>query len=532
MEIQTLWKSEEEEVIHKPDTQNSDEKMQEIQKTITYNQENKEMSNEQPEKISRLKDLEYDNIDTIMNAFEPFENSPKFSVIQNLGEILGPNTAIDKIIIVPVTTNTQKMIYNIIPIKFAPLKGKIRYLNRVTNYVSANPDIQDQKDRVIMEQEIINETIIGLSKSSQKISEAALRNSKEFQALSKAVNDNLVINKPASSNTKVISYRFNGIPAAVSITPIVVATGSLDIEKSEKMVAKRIENLGLYICTPDKLEWTIEYVLTKKKKAMETPTNTIIKQDRQSTHRLTNMIRTSILMATIGVGLIGLILVIFGMLPTTIYLIAAVVMIGLIYILDNIITKRSTKKMPVIRKERDLFKENNEKYLMIHREWMLKNESPEFQNQLIEEFKIVAQEVNFAQTQAKIRATNRKQSKKKKHPIYSGSEADTTLKIMQALNKQTKQTKPGAQSKANIVKDNGEQADSEIKIASINQENPEPINNTNATGGYKQTEEFVMGTNEANEANEAKKQESFEKKLDLSGLDEELIDSINKFLNM
>ena len=204
MEIQTLWKSEEEEVIHKPDTQNSDEKMQEIQKIIIDNQENKEMSNEQPEKISRLKDLEYDNIDTIMNAFEPFENSPKFSVIQNPGEILGPNTAIDKIIIVPVTTNTQKMIYNIIPIKFAPLKGKIRYLNRVTNYVSANPDIQDQKDRVIMEQEIINETIIGLSKSSQKISEAALRNSKEFQALPKAVNDNLVINKPASSNTKVI----------------------------------------------------------------------------------------------------------------------------------------------------------------------------------------------------------------------------------------------------------------------------------------------------------------------------------------
>jgi len=241
------------------------------------------------------------------------------------------------------------------------------------------------------------------------------------------------------------------------------------------------------------------------------------------------MIRTSTLMATIGVGLIGMILVIFGVLPTTVYLIAAVATIGLVYILDNIITKRSTKKMPVIRKERDLFKENNEKYLMIHREWMLKNESPEFQNQLIEEFKIVAQEVNFAQTQAKIRATDRKQSKKKKKPIYSGSEGDTTLKILEALSRQ--QTKPGAQSKVNIVKDNVEQADadSEIKIASINQENPEPINNTNSGDGYEQTEEFVMGTNEANEA---KKPETFEKKLDLSGLDEELVDSINKFLNM
>jgi len=535
MEIQTLSKLKEEEVMHKPDTQNSDEKMQEMQKIITDNQENKEISNEQLEKISRLKDLEYDNIDTIMKAFEPFENSAKFSVIQNPGEILDPNTKIDKIIIAPITsTNTQKVIYNIFPIKFAPLKGKIRYLNRVTNYVSANPDIQDQKERAIMEQEIINETIIGLSKARQKISESVLRNSKEFQALPKAVNDNLVINKPASSNTKVISYLFNGIPAAVSITPIVVATGPLDIEKSEKMVAKRIENLGLYICTPDKLEWTIEYVLTKNKKAMESPTNTIINQDRQSAYRSTNMIRTSTLMATIGVGLIGLILVFFDMLSTTVYLIAAVATIGLVYILDNIITKRSTKKMPVIRKERDLFKENNEKYLMIHREWMLKNESPEFQNQLIEEFKIVAQEVNFARTQAKIRATDRKQSKKKKKTIYSNSGSATILKIMQALNKQTKQTKPGAQNKANIVKDNVEQADadSEIKIASINQENPEPISNTNSGDEYGQAEEFVMGTNEANEANEAKKPRISGKKLDLSGLDEELIDSINKFLNM
>ena len=515
--------------MQKPETPNSTEKTQELQKVITGNQENEEKSNGRQERIARLKNFEYDNFNAIMKAFEPFENSAQYSVIQNPREILDPNTKIDKIIIAPVTVTAQKVIYNIFPIKLAPLKGQIRHMNRVTNYISANPDLWNRNERVLMEQEILIETLIDFSKSSQKISEGMLRNSKEFQPIPKAVNDNLVINKHAGSNAKGFSYLYNGIPAAVSITPIVVATGSLDIEKSEKMVAKRIENLRLYICAPDKLEWTIEYVLTKKTKTMEAPTASIIMKDRQGAYRSINTIRTSLIITSLALELVGLIFVALNKMRDYRFLIAAIILITSVCVLDNIITKILAKKMPVVMKERDLFKENNEKYLRIHREWLLKNESPEFQNQLIGDFNKVAQEVEFAQTQV----AGRKQSKKKKNrkTTDSGSGNDANLRIIELLNKQTDQTKTGAQSEANVVKVNNNQTnglDSEIKIVSINQEKhtekSEPMIDTNAAAEY----------NQADEANDSNGESSGKKLVlsDLDGLDEELVDSINKFLKM
>ncbi len=345
---------------------------------------------EKNKQIPRLVTQEYATTDSIDILLKEIGKNDKYSIIENPDQLLQRTTSIHKILVSTSVSDTQKIIYHILPIRFAPLKGKLRILRQKMSYHSIHTHFESELQKFEVESTILKDVVFKFAEFVEKLREGLSIKGEEIRCIAETLKDPISIDVQSTANSKTIAYRYKGIPATIIITPIVIYTGPLDIDLGERMIAKKIESIGLYFSTPENLRWTLEYILKKKKKAMESPVSMIIKKDADKINDLKALTTKIFIAAHLIFQLIAIPLSVLGILPAAIYYILFIIIICASLFSFFSMGKVFEQRKPTIQSEKDLFKRENKKYLDLHLKWMNKEESIEFKTQLVEEYKLMA----------------------------------------------------------------------------------------------------------------------------------------------
>ena len=394
------------------------------------NSKSNQIASSKRETIKLLMKNEMGPIDPINQAIDELSKIKQFVVIRAPDSTLNINTGFDAIITSISISNTQKALYHIFPIKFAPLKGTLRYLKRKLAYYSKNYEFETEHQKFQVEQAIIKKTVLDFAESAQKLKHDMSINGPEFQALIRCLKEPLKVDK-TPIGTNGISYCYNGIPAIISITPIAISTCALDIENCERMQVKKLEALALYIFPPEKLQWTLHYLVNKKKKAVESPVLSAIKRDQQKLKELFPLFKKYAISAHVFFQLIACSLFAVGFMPLAVYTLCLILLsIGTIIAFVQV-NRYIEKNTLAVFGEKDLLNPKNAKYLEIHSRWMTKNESVEYKTQFKEELRVMTLEMQWNHVQAK----EKNAEKKKKNALlkYIDTKDPASERILEQL---------------------------------------------------------------------------------------------------
>jgi len=291
----------------------------------------------------------------------------QWTVIQQPDKTMKNNTHIDIIAITITLTAAMKYCYHILPIKLVPLRGTLVYGTQRFSYLGHEQKWTDQK--------IVDEYISEFLLDVEQLKSFVNSNSAEFRALS----DTRPIHLTETKDEKgTISYHYEKRPAVIAIKPIIIYTGSLEIEKcADHLPIKYIENLGLYVCEPKKITMLIEYIMTKRDRASVSP---VLSQIRQDIEHIRTQIwgrKKKLLLGVLCFQFLTLFLSVGQILSDATYL--TLTIIPIVPVVGFwLYVNHSNREIPIIRGERDLIRPQNERYLQPHIEWMISSQSDDF----------------------------------------------------------------------------------------------------------------------------------------------------------
>ncbi len=397
----------------------------------------KKYSSEQIENLAKHEYSE-ESLKLIQLKLAEIIKANRFTIIENPDQILNRKSSINKILVSVSVSDTQKILYQIIPIRFAPLNGKLRILKQNISYHSIQREFESEMEKFQVESSIIRNIILDFTTSVKMMSDDLFISGNEVRNIAKALNDPITIDTqtPGSEN-KIIAYRYKGIPAIISITPILVFTGILDIDMGERMKIKKIESIGLYISKTDTLQWALDYILKKKKKAMESPASMAVRKDFERINGLKTMIGKSVIAAHLIFQLVAIPLSALGIINSIVYyLLFGVLSVGTLIGYFKVVASLEKKK-PVIRSEKDLFKPEHKRYMDIHLKWMNKDEPVEFKTQLLEEYRLLT--LYYESLSMNVGTSNLQSAKNKKSLLQYIDTRDVSkdriMEQFQAINK-------------------------------------------------------------------------------------------------
>lgn len=306
----------------------------------------------------------------------------QWTVIQQPDKTMKNNTHIDIIAITITLTAAMKYCYHILPIKLVPLRGTLVYGTQRFSYLGHEQKWTDQK--------IVDEYISEFLLDVEQLKSFVNSNSAEFRALS----DTRPIHLTETKDEKgTISYHYEKRPAVIAIKPIIIYTGSLEIEKcADHLPIKYIENLGLYVCEPKKITMLIEYIMTKRDRASVSP---VLSQIRQDIEHIRTQIwgrKKKLLLGVLCFQFLTLFLCVGQILSDATYL--TLTIIPIVPVVGFwLYVNHSNREIPIIRGERDLIRPQNERYLQPHIEWMISSQSDDFIAQYLGELELYRSEL-------------------------------------------------------------------------------------------------------------------------------------------
>ena len=300
--------------------------------------------------------LKPENIPQIITQIQNVADEKRIECCRKLDDIFEKGEkeecAIDLILTTFSTTNNNKIIYHIFPIR-----------------ISRTSMIDIEKNELGYLQEI--------GRFRQSISQSG----PIFRKFVEYMGDR--INYVSGDGSYEAGYRFEKYPVMIRVDPIVISPSSLSSDVDE---GKYLEAFGIHLSSMNNLDSLIEYLKKRQRKVLEADTINYIENSIWETKVRLRKKRTNIFYGILFmVGILN-VFILMDLIPDWIVKMFFWLMICAVGLLLYSFRNHYKQITNPITSEEDLFLPENKRYLDLHKSLLIEGEDAEFSRRIDQEF--------------------------------------------------------------------------------------------------------------------------------------------------